>query len=57
MTKKINNYLEVVYDEKTRPLTGYPNLLTKYLFKRFNLRKDNLFWILAAVERIYKQFY
>ena len=39
MTKKINNYLEVVYDEKTRPLTGYPNLLTKYLFKRFKLRE------------------
>ena len=39
MTKKINNYLEVVYDEKTRPLTEYPNLLTKYLFKRFNLQE------------------
>ena len=39
MTKKNNNYLEVVYDEKTRPLTGYPNLLTKYLFKRFNLQE------------------
>lgn len=35
-----NDYLEVVYNTEDRPLTEYPNKLTKHLFEIFNLKKD-----------------
>ena len=31
------DYVSVIYDEKVRPKTGYPNLLAAYLTKRFQL--------------------
>jgi len=33
------NYVSVVYNEKDRPFTEYPDLLTQYLVKRFRLTK------------------
>lgn len=33
------NYLSVVYDEKSHPLTEYPQQLCYYLFKSFNLKE------------------
>ena len=41
MIKKEVNYLNVIYDSKRRPNTNYPYILTKYLFNRFNLKKNN----------------
>ena len=38
MNKK-NNYLSVIYNEKDKPLTNYPNKLTNYLFQKYNLKK------------------
>ena len=34
-----NNYLDVVYNEKERPLTEYPDKLTSYLFETYELKK------------------
>ena len=35
-----NDYISVVYNEKDRPFTGYPDLLAKYLTSRYHLKKD-----------------
>ncbi len=35
-----NNYLDVVYNEKERPLTEYPDKLTSYLFETYELKKN-----------------
>ena len=35
-----NDYLDIVYNKEDRPLTEYPNKLTKHLFEIFNLKKD-----------------
>jgi len=37
----MNSYLNVVYDEKTKPYTDYPCLLCQYLFKRFGMKKGD----------------
>jgi SAM-dependent methyltransferase len=37
-----NNYLNVVYNEKDRPLTKYPEKLVKYLIDRFQINKGSL---------------
>lgn len=34
------NYIDVVYNEKIRPYTGYPFQLCRYLSYRFNLKKE-----------------
>ena len=34
-----NNYLSVVYDDKSRPYTQYPKKLCDYLFQTFKLKK------------------
>lgn len=38
---KQNSYLDVVYDEKIRPKTQYPEKLVSYLIDRFNIKKDS----------------
>jgi len=40
MTQEQTDYVSVIYNEKEKPFTRYPELLTKYLFKRYNLKKD-----------------
>lgn len=40
MTEKKMDYVAVVYNEKDRPLTNYPDKLSRYLFERFDLKKD-----------------
>jgi len=43
MVKKETNYASVIYNEKERPFTKYPELLTRYLTKKFNIsRKKKL---------------
>ena len=37
----MTNYIDVVYDEKVRPYTGYPLELCKYLFNRFDMKEGN----------------
>jgi ubiquinone/menaquinone biosynthesis C-methylase UbiE len=37
MSKKYRDYVEVVYNEENRPLTGYPNKLAQYLFSRYGI--------------------
>ncbi|MBF9040321.1 methyltransferase domain-containing protein [Rhodobacterales bacterium LSUCC0387] len=39
MTEKKIDYVAVVYNEKDRPLTNYPDKLSRYLFERFDLKK------------------
>lgn len=34
---KPKNYIDVVYDEKSIPLTSYPDKLTKYLYKKYEM--------------------
>src|SRR5258708_3335194 len=34
----MNDYIQVVYDEKKRPKTGYPLELAKHLSERFRIR-------------------
>lgn len=41
MNKKIENYIDVVYNQKDRPFTKYPNKLSKYLTNRFLLKRDS----------------
>lgn len=36
---KQQNYLETIYNEKSKPLTEYPKKLINYLIKRFKLEK------------------
>tara|TARA_Y100001958_G_C21143821_1_gene481768 strand:- start:400 stop:1086 length:687 start_codon:yes stop_codon:yes gene_type:complete len=35
------DYVEVVYNNIDRPLTNYPNKLTKYLFDKYELKKED----------------
>ena len=37
-TKTKTDYVSMVYDETSRPLTNYPSLLTQYLFSRYRLK-------------------
>ena len=37
----MTNYLEVVYNEKTKPYTDYPHQLCQYLFERFNMKQGD----------------
>jgi len=39
---KKNSYLDVVYNEKVRPKTNYPEKLVQYLINRFNIKKDSI---------------
>jgi SAM-dependent methyltransferase len=43
MTDLQRDYVNVVYNEKDRPLTGYPSQLARHLFDRFNLKKGDKF--------------
>lgn len=36
----MNDYVNIVYDEKIRPFTSYPSKLVKHLIKRFSLKKN-----------------
>ncbi len=38
---KEEDYVSVIYNEKDRPFTKYPDQLTKYLINRFHLKKGN----------------
>jgi SAM-dependent methyltransferase len=43
MSSHEKDYVEVIYDENTRPLTEYPQLLANYLFHRYKIiKKDKL---------------
>ena len=33
----MSNYIKTIYNEKDRPITSYPDQLTKYLFDKFNM--------------------
>ena len=35
------DYVEIIYNEKDKPYTDYPQKLTKYLFKTFKLIEQN----------------
>ena len=35
------NYINVIYDEKNKPLTDYPLKLTSYLIKKYNISKGS----------------
>lgn len=37
----MSNYIDVIYNERVRPYTGYPNQLCRYLFDRFNMKKKD----------------
>lgn len=37
-----NKYINVVYDEKVRKKTNYPNQLIQYLIERYNIKKFHL---------------
>jgi SAM-dependent methyltransferase len=39
----MSSYLAVVYDEKERPYTDYPEKLCKYLYQGFGMKKGMLF--------------
>ena len=39
MSKKANDYINVVYNKEDRPFTNYPLKLTGYLSKRFSLKE------------------
>lgn len=39
----MNNYVSVIYDKNIRPLTSYPEKLSKYLFKKYSMNSGNLF--------------
>jgi len=34
----MTNYLKIIYNEKERPYTDYPNQLCRYLFDRYNIK-------------------
>ena len=35
----MSDYLDIVYNKKTRPYTNYPNKLILYLYKAFQIQK------------------
>lgn len=37
----MSKYLEVVYNQKTKPYTDYPRQLCEHLFKRFDMKKGD----------------
>lgn len=37
----MENYIETIYDTKTRPVTTYPNELVHYLVNRFEIKEDS----------------
>jgi SAM-dependent methyltransferase len=39
MVESNRNYVEIVYNEKDRPLTQYPSQLAQYLFHRYKVHK------------------
>lgn len=39
MNKNWHDYVDVVYNEADRPLTGYPQQLASYLFNRYGIKK------------------
>ena len=39
----MNNYLEVVYDEKLRPVTSYPEKLVQYLCSKYQVKPGQTF--------------
>jgi len=41
MSSKKRDYVDVVYNEKDRPLTNYPDALAKYLFDRYELKSGD----------------
>lgn len=41
MINKKLNYVDVIYSEKERPLTTYPQKLASYLFRRFEIEKGD----------------
>ncbi len=41
MTSAERDYLNVVYNECDRPLTGYPQLLVRHLFDRFGFAPND----------------
>jgi len=43
MTNPQRDYVDVVYNEKDRPLTSYPSKLARYLYNRFNFKKGDKF--------------
>ena len=43
MTDRQRDYVDVVYNEKDRPLTSYPSKLARYLYNRFNFKKGDKF--------------
>lgn len=43
MTKTQRDYVDVVYNEKDRPLTTYPACLARYLFERYNIKPGQKF--------------
>lgn len=43
MTNAQRDYVDVVYNEKYRPLTTYPAQLARYLFERFNIKQGDRF--------------
>jgi SAM-dependent methyltransferase len=43
MTDPQRDYVDVVYNEKDRPLTSYPSKLARYLYNRFNLKRGDKF--------------
>lgn len=36
------SYLDIVYNEKVRPKTDYPEKLTQYLINRFNIKRNSI---------------
>ena len=40
MKKKLD-YVEVLYDEKLKPFTEYPNKLSKYIFNKYKMKPEN----------------
>ena len=38
----MNDYLNIVYDEKLRPYTDYPAKLTQFLFEKFNMQAGQI---------------
>jgi SAM-dependent methyltransferase len=43
MSSKNRDYVDVIYNEKDRPLTNYPNKLAKYLFDRYEMQSGQKF--------------
>lgn len=41
MSVKHRDYVEVVYNEKERPITSYPDKLARYLFNRFGIKSGH----------------